>query len=377
MEKIILTRKHLYDLVWSEPLSRLAKRYNISDNGLRKICKRMDIPIPAKGHWQKVRYGKPVTVAGLPENYSGEGEITLDEKGTDDDKTNSPVAVLRRLSRKIGNNPDLTIIVPDRLIKPDKLIISTMNYHEAVRRYYKSHHGNHPDRIDVLNIDVKEENRPRAYRIMDTIIKSLRARIHDVKIRYFNTYVVIEGEEIKFRLRERQRVSDVKNSWGGRQYESTGELVFVLDLRAYHRKEVSDGTDGLETKISTIIAMLELEGKRRKEDRIAHEEYRKAQAERERIEGELNERKDREMKHFLKLFRKARSLHYANILRTYVRTVESNAIQSHTLSEELKAWIVWATDKISWFDPLVRHEDPLLDDDDRKTLYKCLVKESD
>ena len=36
MEQVKLTRKELYDLVWAEPLSRLAKKYKISDNGLRK-----------------------------------------------------------------------------------------------------------------------------------------------------------------------------------------------------------------------------------------------------------------------------------------------------------------------------------------------------
>jgi hypothetical protein len=47
MEQVTLTRKELYDLVWAQPLSRLTKKYKISDNGLRKICKRMNIPILA------------------------------------------------------------------------------------------------------------------------------------------------------------------------------------------------------------------------------------------------------------------------------------------------------------------------------------------
>ena len=58
MGKKVLTRKELYDLLCSIPLSTLAKKFEISDNGLRKICKRMNIPLPPNGHWQKVRYGK-------------------------------------------------------------------------------------------------------------------------------------------------------------------------------------------------------------------------------------------------------------------------------------------------------------------------------
>ena len=39
-----LTRKELYDLVWSEPMTTICKRFGLSDNGLRKRCKSMNIP---------------------------------------------------------------------------------------------------------------------------------------------------------------------------------------------------------------------------------------------------------------------------------------------------------------------------------------------
>lgn len=55
MEKVTFSRKELYDLVWAEPLSVLAKKYQVSDNGLRKICLRMDIPLSPNGHWQKIK----------------------------------------------------------------------------------------------------------------------------------------------------------------------------------------------------------------------------------------------------------------------------------------------------------------------------------
>jgi len=55
-----LTRKELYNLVWSKPLTQLAKDFGLSDNGLRKICKKYDIPLPKMGHWQKIQYAKNV-----------------------------------------------------------------------------------------------------------------------------------------------------------------------------------------------------------------------------------------------------------------------------------------------------------------------------
>ncbi len=38
MNSIKLTRKELYDLVWSAPFTTLSKKYLISDVGLRKMC---------------------------------------------------------------------------------------------------------------------------------------------------------------------------------------------------------------------------------------------------------------------------------------------------------------------------------------------------
>jgi len=46
-----LSRKELYELVWSEPMKILAPRFGISDVALRKACARAEIPTPGPGHW--------------------------------------------------------------------------------------------------------------------------------------------------------------------------------------------------------------------------------------------------------------------------------------------------------------------------------------
>lgn len=38
MNEIQITREELYNLVWKEPLTTLSKKYDISDNGIRKKC---------------------------------------------------------------------------------------------------------------------------------------------------------------------------------------------------------------------------------------------------------------------------------------------------------------------------------------------------
>jgi rRNA maturation endonuclease Nob1 len=336
----------------------------------------MNIPIPPMGHWQKIQYGKRVIVTKLPTIYDGKDEITLDEKKPGDIDVDSPIAIQRRLIQTLESTKDLQLKVPDRMSsRPDKLISSTLNYYDAVRRYYKSHHGTHPDRINVLNIQVQEESRPRAFRLFGTIIKVLRSRKHDIIADHFTTYAKIGDEQVKFRLREKQRVSDIKTSYGSRQYESTGEFVFVIDIGSYTRKEVKDGHEPIEAKISTIIAMIELEGERMMIERIESEIRRKKWEEQQRIEQELRERQDKEAKAFKKLFLKAIRLHQANILRHYIKTVETNAAKKGKMTKDLKKWLTWADKKVLWYDPLVNADDPLLNDEHKTHLFKDFLKE--
>lgn len=59
-------RSRLYEEVWAMPLTQLAKKYSLSDNGLRKVCKALAIPLPARGHWAKVAAGQTVSRSSLP-----------------------------------------------------------------------------------------------------------------------------------------------------------------------------------------------------------------------------------------------------------------------------------------------------------------------
>lgn len=59
-------RAALYEEVWSTPMTSLAKKYGLSDNGLRKVCKALSIPLPAVGHWAKIGAGHRIERPPLP-----------------------------------------------------------------------------------------------------------------------------------------------------------------------------------------------------------------------------------------------------------------------------------------------------------------------
>jgi hypothetical protein len=53
-------RQKIYEEIWLEPIQRVAKRYDISDVGLGKVCKKLNIPRPGLGYWAKKAAGKPI-----------------------------------------------------------------------------------------------------------------------------------------------------------------------------------------------------------------------------------------------------------------------------------------------------------------------------
>lgn len=56
-KKTILSRRDLYELVWSTPVTKLAEQFGISDRGLAKICERHRVPSPPRGYWAKLDAG--------------------------------------------------------------------------------------------------------------------------------------------------------------------------------------------------------------------------------------------------------------------------------------------------------------------------------
>ena len=80
-------------MVWEEALSKLAPKLGLSDVGLRKICKRHNIPLPPQGYWARSPERRSPKRTPLPQpdkdwdlefsiplQATPEGQNELDEK---------------------------------------------------------------------------------------------------------------------------------------------------------------------------------------------------------------------------------------------------------------------------------------------------------
>lgn len=51
-------RETLYQQVWDQPVTAVAKQYAVSDVRLHKVCRQLKVPTPQAGYWAKKAAGK-------------------------------------------------------------------------------------------------------------------------------------------------------------------------------------------------------------------------------------------------------------------------------------------------------------------------------
>lgn len=125
-----ITREELYELVWSEPLSRAAKRYGVTDVAVAKWCRKLNVPKPGRGYWQQLKAGQKKRKPPLPQVREG-------------DPTSVPRPRITNASPKGPSEPDPPppgleqfkgpIEVPAELEKQHKLVKRTKSAFRGAR----------------------------------------------------------------------------------------------------------------------------------------------------------------------------------------------------------------------------------------------------
>ena len=366
MSNQTLTRKELYDLVWSTPFTTLLKRYAITDTGLRKICTKMEIPLPKSGYWEKVRFNKPVEKGSLSNDYSGDSEVILSLRVEGEVANVGIQSPLTILENEITKKEGALLEVPERLTNPDKLIIAAKESLTRSRAYL-TEGGLVNTSINEMSIKVSPKNVNRALRFMDTFIKVINNRGHKILVGYKLSYIVIGEEKIEINFREKTKRNPNQNDNSWQRYLATGILTFNAKIH-WNNVEWKDGKLPLEKQLAKIIAKLELEGERLKDQAIQREIVWAEREEQRRIKEEKENLKKMEAAKFKKLLQNSKQWQEANIIHNYLNETEAKAKSDNNLSEEKQAWILWARKKADWYDPLIAASDDLLNENDKENL---------
>ena len=68
----MISRDELYRLVWSDPMTKIAVRFDVSRSYLARICTLLNVPRPARGYWAKLEVGKAPPQVPLPAPRPGD-----------------------------------------------------------------------------------------------------------------------------------------------------------------------------------------------------------------------------------------------------------------------------------------------------------------
>ena len=237
MERVKLTREELYDRVWTEPMRTLAPHYGLSDVGLAKTCKRLRVPVPARGYWAKKAAGYTVERLPLPalsNNPSlSDREVTI---GYHLEAQDSPtVPMLIRKQAAFESAPENLIVVSDGLRAPHPFVRKTTEVLKGSGRTATELLYNYPE--SYLDVHVTRPMLPRALRIMDALVKAFeergwkvslgsKSRDHDRK-----SYVTMLNQAVSFGVREKLKKVETHaaRDWEAKYADMpSGKLALVI-----------------------------------------------------------------------------------------------------------------------------------------------------
>ncbi len=357
-EQIKISRKELYKEVWSTPMTKLSLKFGLSDQGLAKICKRNNIPLPGIGYWAKVKYGKPVKKIPLPNIKNNEEIIIAKKEGLQPKRKLSP-SKIKAIKEKY--------FVSKTMRNPHPMIaeIKKSNLKESFK--YKGLYF--PMGEKAPDISVSREMMPRALRFMDSFIKAFESRGHKVEVvlkgKYHRrgacTAVLIKGEEIEISLREKLNrfKKEGKHSWDRYIFKPSGRLTFRIESYRCRRANWSDGIKRkLEDYLYNIMLEILRAAKKKKEHRIACKIAERIRQEEERIRQEQERLRQEEQQKIQFLEQQVLNWKKSGDIREYLKAIKTCIIDKHggyDEKSEFDQWLKWASSYADRLDPLVRN----------------------
>lgn len=371
MKEVKFTRQELYDLVWSQSMISISKKYAISVEGLRKTCRSLGIPFPNPGYWIKVKSGKEVNDRRLLGDFAGNPIVNMSYR-ISSEKPDISLPKKNEILQSIKKDEIIAQALPSKLSNADILVISVKN--DLLNKKVWRSEGIVSSSRGELRIDVSPKNLQRALILMDLFIKTLKSRGHDIRVEDWKTNLIILGEKIPIRCREKFSKSIIKKKYGDRTEYRANDLLSLKIDTSYSPKEWMDGKKKVEEQLPEVIAYLELKAKNERERRLDYERKREEQKENQRKEKEIQDMKEVELDKFKSLFLLAKRHHNANKIREYADKFENRAVKNNQLTEELKLEIEWMRKKADWYDPLIESDEELMRVFDRDELE--LVKKN-
>jgi hypothetical protein len=378
--EIVFERDQLYEEVWTSPLTTLAKKYGLSDNGLRKICKAMSIPLPAQGHWTKIAAGHQVSRKPLPKEaarktFTSRPAIqSAEHKSADDARfLDAQIAFEANDKNKIAVGEQArkwhAVLTPLRDSLRSEVSKIPKMQRDAERAERNPRIRQEPnftgwqwkrflDDGQLLAatgvVRVTQGTFERALTILNVMCHEGEKRGYSASTDEKGSRIVLAGHGGKVELRLSERLDErweKRPAWNGK-LENTKFHVPTGDLRlfigeSYHERQVADGSMKVEEQLNEAFVKVArhvvYQRQREREREVWHREWEAQQKQ----EEEASERRRELEARKAKLRADARAWNEARLIQQFL-----NAIESAGAFESGPEWMAWARSFADSIDPV-------------------------
>jgi hypothetical protein len=359
-----LTRKELYERVWSTPMRTLAQEFGISDVGLAKLCRRHEIPLPGRGYWARLQFGQKPERTSLPAIADPRLEsITIFRSEPKERSVLTPEEKEQIPVIEVATNGPTTHIFVGRIERN----MTKSNLDERGMLLAKSG--------SVVPVKVSPSALPRAMRLFDALFAATDKAGHKVEWPTpYNTQIkmTVLDEKLTFFISEstnrrehqptpEERARQKEHSWQRPpQWDiiPNGFLRFTLSSCEYQYTSHS-WNDGkrrkLENCVGEIFLACEKTAKAIKQERLdrAEAERRRVEEQKRRAEEAARQAEyDRKAKALMEL---ARSWQESKLIKDFTTALQTTLTQPdvpETVKEELQKIVEWGFHHADYVDPL-------------------------
>jgi hypothetical protein len=362
-KNISLTRQQLYEEVWNEPMIKVAVRYGISDVGLKKVCKRNNIPVPGRGYWRKVETGQKVKRLPLPKDTK-ERPVYFQSYGAwIPDKPVSEV-----VTKQIAFETQMENVIT---VKPT--LHNVYPLVQGLREEFEAERENDYGRVKVecapFVLNVGKKSAKRVILIVDALLRAFEQRGFEIKnvqrFSYTEVQLMVQDEPFDFVITEsvtKELLSESSrkppHSWYNQNYIYNPNGILALEIATWSsegfKKKWRDKQKlPLEAQLNDfIIGLVKFAEHKHAQTLIRREEERQRQLAEQRRQVIAREQR-REEASRKKLVRETELWFQSKQVRTFIENVAARASQEE---RDISQWLAWATAYANEIDPLVGSE---------------------
>lgn len=380
-------RQELYELVWAEPMTAVAKRIGISDRGLAKACARGDVPVPERGYWQRLEAGQKVLRPPLPAASNSVSEvitINLWSQITDD-----PVA------EAALDTPELQMEIERELTPGRAIAVPTLGKRhslaEAIQRNLKDQKADKYGAVacqghGLMHVRVSPETVPRAVAILDALLKGVEARGWRMEIRHdtIGSSFWVGAENFHFAIDEHVRRIDhvetdkekatkekaarnrgrpdaelslmilLQPKW---DFVPTGELTLTVQgpvNTGISNKFRDTAATTLESRLNEAMVCVRRMAAIGAAQRVVREQHERERLARQAAAAEERQRQEAERARKAALLEEATMWRRADDLRRYIAKAETRALSNGDDQDRtsIGRWAAWARTCADEIDPI-------------------------